>query len=681
MQRRKDEAADLEFEKQQRAENFDPAKEAISRVIRELTAKLIGDLKTRVATPALLSFLDPANHVERRRRFGIADPEDYRPRTAFFDDDETTPVSTPNARAELVDKRLVRAGKLDVAALPRIRKAKNDTARRRDTGMTEMLIGRARPKAPQRKTVIRSLHHQLQHADSDEDESDDDSRSRSFMRDTEEPESRDRSRMPSVDEDEESDIDAFFARTSRKKQKTWDEDSITEDSVVASDATPKKKRKLGLKGNLLTKRQKMLEDDVFEKVEPSELAIEAPLVEDVIMADADDTVQPKVESETPDPEANAAPKKPATKKRKSKKQLFEEREALKRQEEEAEAEAAQAEIADEEKQEEDDEDIDVIYNFEPAIKTDHAWGISTEVPKKTVVDDGVLVDLAGFSHLVIDDDDIKYLKQAWEAEAKPLPPIDIYSKAAEYMEVRSRNLDGYKGAVKSSLEVPGYYVPNSTGSARTEGTKKILNSEKSKYLPHRIKVQKEREERQAKATREGKDPDEIAQQARTAAEKLQAQGNSRANRVTNRRFVQDLNLQKEQLGGDIDALRFNQLKKRKKPVKFARSAIHNWGLYAMENIAMNDMIIEYVGEKVRQAVADLRENRYLKSGIGSSYLFRIDENTVVDATKKGGIARFINHSCMPNCTAKIIKVEGTKRIVIYALRDIAMSKFSLSLGV
>jgi histone-lysine N-methyltransferase SETD1 len=51
-------------------------------------------------------------------------------------------------------------------------------------------------------------------------------------------------------------------------------------------------------------------------------------------------------------------------------------------------------------------------------------------------------------------------------------------------------------------------------------------------------------------------------------------------------------------------LRFNQLKKRKKLVKFDRSAIHNWGLYAQEPIAVNDMIIEYVGEKVRQRVAD-----------------------------------------------------------------------------
>jgi histone-lysine N-methyltransferase SETD1 len=164
--------------------------------------------------------------------------------------------------------------------------------------------------------------------------------------------------------------------------------------------------------------------------------------------------------------------------------------------------------------------------------------------------------------------------------------------------------------------------------------------------------------------------------AKVAAEKIITKGNSRANRATNRRYVADLNDQKKTLGQDSDVFKFNQLKKRKKPVRFARSAIHNWGLYAMQNISKDDMIIEYVGEVVRQQVAEIREKRYLKSGIGSSYLFRIDEGTVVDATKKGGIARFINHSCMPNCTAKIIRVDGSKRIVIYALRDIAMSMFS-----
>lgn len=185
------------------------------------------------------------------------------------------------------------------------------------------------------------------------------------------------------------------------------------------------------------------------------------------------------------------------------------------------------------------------------------------------------------------------------------------------------------------------------------------------YLPHRLQVA-------AKRAAMNQPP---SPSAPTTTTTKSAGSTSRSNRVNNRRLVAELQNQKQMLSSDADVMRFNQLKKRKKPVKFARSAIHNWGLYAMENISANDMIIEYVGEIVRQQVADMREIKYLKSGIGSSYLFRIDDTTVIDATKRGGIARFINHSCTPNCTAKIIKVEGSKRIVIYALRDIKESKF------
>lgn len=183
------------------------------------------------------------------------------------------------------------------------------------------------------------------------------------------------------------------------------------------------------------------------------------------------------------------------------------------------------------------------------------------------------------------------------------------------------------------------------------------------YLPHRLQLA-------AKAAKNAQSTS--APSSNNTAKN--SGSTSRMNRVNNRRLVAELKSQQQMLSSDADVMRFNQLKKRKKPVKFARSAIHNWGLYAMENISANDMIIEYVGEIIRQQVADMREKKYLKSGIGSSYLFRIDDSTVIDATKRGGIARFINHSCTPNCTAKIIKVEGSKRIVIYALRDIRESK-------
>jgi histone-lysine N-methyltransferase SETD1 len=119
-----------------------------------------------------------------------------------------------------------------------------------------------------------------------------------------------------------------------------------------------------------------------------------------------------------------------------------------------------------------------------------------------------------------------------------------------------------------------------------------------------------------------------------------------------------------------DMISFNQLKARKKHLRFNKSRIHDWGLFAVERIEKGDMVIEYIGELIRQRLADYREHQYEKMGIGSSYLFRLDEDAVVDATRTGNLARFINHSCDPNCIAKIITVENEKKIVIYAKSDI-----------
>ena len=100
------------------------------------------------------------------------------------------------------------------------------------------------------------------------------------------------------------------------------------------------------------------------------------------------------------------------------------------------------------------------------------------------------------------------------------------------------------------------------------------------------------------------------------------------------------------LGEDYgDVMKINRLKFRKKDLKFGKSFIHDWGLYAREKIQEGELIIEYVGEVIRPSMADIREKRYEKSGIGSSYLFRIDSDTIIDATKTGNMARFINHSC------------------------------------
>ncbi|KAJ1749898.1 hypothetical protein LPJ79_003335 [Coemansia sp. RSA 1821] len=127
-------------------------------------------------------------------------------------------------------------------------------------------------------------------------------------------------------------------------------------------------------------------------------------------------------------------------------------------------------------------------------------------------------------------------------------------------------------------------------------------------------------------------------------------------------------------GSSSDLLRFNQLESRTKRLRFSKSAIHDWGLFASEPIFQGEFVIEYIGERIRSQLADLREEQYEREGIGSSYLFRVDDEIVVDATKCGNVARFINHSCEPNCIARTIVADGTKRIVIYASHDIQIGE-------
>ncbi|XP_068027262.1 LOW QUALITY PROTEIN: histone-lysine N-methyltransferase 2B-like [Melanerpes formicivorus] len=118
------------------------------------------------------------------------------------------------------------------------------------------------------------------------------------------------------------------------------------------------------------------------------------------------------------------------------------------------------------------------------------------------------------------------------------------------------------------------------------------------------------------------------------------------------------------------AMRFRHLKRTaKEAVGVYRSAIHGRGLFCKRNIEAGEMVIEYSGIVVRSVLTDKREKFYDSKGIGC-YMFRLDEGEVVDATMHGSAARFINHSCEPNCYSRVIQVEGAKHIVIFALRRI-----------
>lgn len=140
----------------------------------------------------------------------------------------------------------------------------------------------------------------------------------------------------------------------------------------------------------------------------------------------------------------------------------------------------------------------------------------------------------------------------------------------------------------------------------------------------------------------------------------------RAARAKQRRIMKDL-------GGIVastDFLSPDTLAGREPRLRFGRSQIHAWGIFADEPLAKGDMIVEYRGELISLAVANLREKKYEIEKIGSDYMFRIDNKTVCDATKQGNMARFFNASCEPNCMTKIINVNNEKRVVVYALKDI-----------
>jgi SET domain-containing protein len=83
-----------------------------------------------------------------------------------------------------------------------------------------------------------------------------------------------------------------------------------------------------------------------------------------------------------------------------------------------------------------------------------------------------------------------------------------------------------------------------------------------------------------------------------------------------------------------------------------RSRIAGWGVYATERIPKNKRIIHYAGEKITHKESLAREAKYLEKG--RIWCFTLNNRWVIDAGVGGNIARFINHSCSPNCYVQIM---------------------------
>lgn len=104
-------------------------------------------------------------------------------------------------------------------------------------------------------------------------------------------------------------------------------------------------------------------------------------------------------------------------------------------------------------------------------------------------------------------------------------------------------------------------------------------------------------------------------------------------------------------------------------VVLARSRVQGLGLYAARDIEKHTMVIEYIGMLIRNEIAE-RYERIHEAHNRGIYMFRLDEDRVIDATLAGGLARYINHSCNPNCVAEAVEIDRERKILIIANRKI-----------
>jgi len=95
------------------------------------------------------------------------------------------------------------------------------------------------------------------------------------------------------------------------------------------------------------------------------------------------------------------------------------------------------------------------------------------------------------------------------------------------------------------------------------------------------------------------------------------------------------------------------------------SPVHGLGAFALRRIRKGTRIVEYLGERVSHQEAD-RRYESKEANDAHTFLFIVDSKIVIDAGVAGNEARFLNHSCNPNCESVIEK----RRVFIEAVRDI-----------
>ncbi|CAO2834241.1 unnamed protein product [Amaranthus hypochondriacus] len=95
-----------------------------------------------------------------------------------------------------------------------------------------------------------------------------------------------------------------------------------------------------------------------------------------------------------------------------------------------------------------------------------------------------------------------------------------------------------------------------------------------------------------------------------------------------------------------------------------------YGLQVLEDISEGQFLIEYVGEVLDLHSYEARQKDYAAKGHKHFYFMTLNTNEVIDASVKGNLGRFVNHSCDPNCRTEKWVVNGEVCVGLFALRSI-----------
>ncbi len=109
-----------------------------------------------------------------------------------------------------------------------------------------------------------------------------------------------------------------------------------------------------------------------------------------------------------------------------------------------------------------------------------------------------------------------------------------------------------------------------------------------------------------------------------------------------------------------------------KKIQARKSSIHGNGVFALVAIKQGERVVEYKGKRRTHEEVDADDSGDVESG--HTFLFTLNEVYVIDANHGGNDARWINHSCDPNCEAMVQETTGddpaADKVFISAIRDI-----------